>query len=166
MWNILVKVKWSRSRPGVAQRVGRGTALLFHDRGTRRGQVVSSTPRPCFTPWERPGTHFTVGWNILVHGFMCNTETHNIVLLNKYKVVLVIFLLVIIWYKLWHIYTKPLLELMQKKGPFQTEAKKKKHNKIQTMVIALWLTSSKWPQLYTPPSSFTTEFSTPQSHYY
>ena len=29
-------VKWSRYRPGVAQRVGRGLALLFHDRGTRR----------------------------------------------------------------------------------------------------------------------------------
>ena len=40
-----VKVKWSRYRPGVAQRVGRGVALLFHDRGTRRGWVVSSTPR-------------------------------------------------------------------------------------------------------------------------
>jgi len=26
-----------RYRPGVAQRVGRGIALLFHDRGTRRG---------------------------------------------------------------------------------------------------------------------------------
>jgi len=34
----------------VAQRVGRGIALLFHDRGTRRGWVVSSTPRPHFTP--------------------------------------------------------------------------------------------------------------------
>ena len=32
-----VKVKCSRYRPGVAQRVGRVTALLFHDRGTRRG---------------------------------------------------------------------------------------------------------------------------------
>ena len=31
-----VKVKISRYRPGVAQRVGRGIALLFHDRGTRR----------------------------------------------------------------------------------------------------------------------------------
>ena len=30
------KVKCSRYRPGVAQRVGRGIALLFHDRGTRR----------------------------------------------------------------------------------------------------------------------------------
>ena len=31
------KVKFSRYRPGVAQRVGRGIAVLFHDRGTRRG---------------------------------------------------------------------------------------------------------------------------------
>ena len=31
------KLKYSRSRPGVAQRVGSGTVLLFHDRGTRRG---------------------------------------------------------------------------------------------------------------------------------
>jgi len=45
-----IKVKWSRYRPGVAQRVGRGIALLFHDRGTRRGWVVSSTSRPHFTP--------------------------------------------------------------------------------------------------------------------
>ena len=44
------RVNWSRYRPGVAQRVGRSIALLFHDRGTRRGWVVSSTPRPHFTP--------------------------------------------------------------------------------------------------------------------
>jgi len=44
------KVKWSRYSPGVAQRVGRGTALFFHDRGTRRGWVVSSTPWTHFTP--------------------------------------------------------------------------------------------------------------------
>jgi len=31
------KVKFSHYRPGVAQRVGRGIALLFHDRGTRIG---------------------------------------------------------------------------------------------------------------------------------
>ena len=43
-------VKCSRYRPGVAQKVGRGTALLFHDCGTRRGWVVSSMPRPHFTP--------------------------------------------------------------------------------------------------------------------
>ena len=48
--------------PGVALRVGTGIALLFHDRGTRRGRVVSSTPWPHFTPRERPGTHFTGGW--------------------------------------------------------------------------------------------------------
>jgi len=33
----IIKVKCSRYRRGVAQRVGRGIALLFHDRGTRRG---------------------------------------------------------------------------------------------------------------------------------
>ena len=47
---IYQKVKWSRYRPGVAQRVGRGIALLLHDRGTRREWVVSSKPRPHFTP--------------------------------------------------------------------------------------------------------------------
>ena len=47
---IKVKVKWSRYRPGVAQRVDRGIALLFHDCGTKRGWVVSSTPQPHFTP--------------------------------------------------------------------------------------------------------------------
>jgi len=49
-----VKVNWSRYRPGVAQRVGRGIALLFHDHGTRRGWVVSSTSRPHFTPGKEP----------------------------------------------------------------------------------------------------------------
>ena len=52
--NIKVKVKWSRYRPGVAQRVGRGIALLFHDHGTRREWVVSSTPRSNFTPGKDP----------------------------------------------------------------------------------------------------------------
>jgi len=47
-------VKWSRYRPGVAQRVGRVIALLFHDRGTRRGWVVSSTPQPHFTTGKDP----------------------------------------------------------------------------------------------------------------
>jgi len=49
-----VKVKWSCYRPGVAQRVGRGIALLFHDRGTRRVWAVSSTPWPQFTPGKDP----------------------------------------------------------------------------------------------------------------
>ena len=44
----------SSYRSGVAQRVGKGIALLFHDRGTRRGWVVSSTPRPHFTPGKDP----------------------------------------------------------------------------------------------------------------
>ena len=38
----------------MAQRVGRGIALLFHHWGTRRGWVVSSTPRPHFTPGKDP----------------------------------------------------------------------------------------------------------------
>jgi len=45
-----LKVKWSHYRPGVAQRVGRDIALLFHDRGTRSRWAVSSTPRPHLTP--------------------------------------------------------------------------------------------------------------------
>ena len=49
-----IKVKWSLYKPGVAQRVGRGIALLFHDGGTRRGWVVSSTPRPHFNPEKDP----------------------------------------------------------------------------------------------------------------
>ena len=40
--------------PVVAQRVGRGIALLFYDRGTRRRWVVSSTPQPYFTPGKDP----------------------------------------------------------------------------------------------------------------
>ena len=53
----LCKIKWSHYRPGVAQRDGgrgRGIALLFHDRGTRRGWVVSSTPRPHSFPGKDP----------------------------------------------------------------------------------------------------------------
>jgi len=49
-WTGMVNLKWSRYRPGVAQRVGSGIALLFHDHGIRRGWVVSSTPRPHFIP--------------------------------------------------------------------------------------------------------------------
>ena len=59
-WSLLVrrtvkvKVKWAHYRPGVAQRVGSDIALLFHDRGTRRGWVVGSTPRPHFTLGKDP----------------------------------------------------------------------------------------------------------------
>ena len=48
------KVKCPRYRSGVAQGVGRCIALLFHDRGTRRGWVVSSTPRPHLIPGKDP----------------------------------------------------------------------------------------------------------------
>ena len=51
IWN---KVNSSVTGPVVAQRVGRGIALLFHDRGTRRGWVVSNKPRPYFTPGKDP----------------------------------------------------------------------------------------------------------------
>jgi hypothetical protein len=38
MYNIIhVKVKLSLYRPGVAQRVGRGIVILFHDCGISRG---------------------------------------------------------------------------------------------------------------------------------
>jgi len=55
-WLYLVykKVKWSRYRPGVALRIGRGVALLFHDHGTRRWWVVRSTPQQHFTPGKDP----------------------------------------------------------------------------------------------------------------
>ena len=59
----MVMVKWSHYRPGVAQRVGRGIALLFYDRGTRRQWVVSSTPQPHFTPGKDPVPIFEgAGW--------------------------------------------------------------------------------------------------------
>ena len=60
---IYVKVKWSPYRPGVAQKVGRGIALLFHDRGTRRGWLSGQQHAPAVLySRERPGTHFTGGW--------------------------------------------------------------------------------------------------------
>jgi len=52
--SCIYKVKLSRYRPGVAQRVGRGLACLFHDHSTRRGWVVNSTPQPHFTPGKDP----------------------------------------------------------------------------------------------------------------
>jgi hypothetical protein len=41
--------------------VSGGIAQLFLNRGTRRGCVVSITPRPPL-PQERPGIHCTGGW--------------------------------------------------------------------------------------------------------
>ena len=46
----------------MAQRVGRGIALLFHDRGTRGGCVVSPTPRPHFTSGKDPVPILQEAW--------------------------------------------------------------------------------------------------------
>jgi hypothetical protein len=57
------KVKWTRYAPW--RRFGWELVqlLLFLNAGTRRGWVVSFTPRPRFTPGERsPGTHCRGGW--------------------------------------------------------------------------------------------------------
>ena len=59
---VKVKVKWSRYRPGVAQRVGRGIALLFHGHGTRKGLSGQQHAPAVLYPPESPGTHFTRGW--------------------------------------------------------------------------------------------------------
>ena len=56
------KSKCSRYRPGLAQRVGRGIALLFHDRGIRRGVSDQQHIPAVLYPRERPGAHFTGGW--------------------------------------------------------------------------------------------------------
>ena len=44
--------------------VGRGIALLFHDRGTRKGVGVSGQQHApaALYPRETPGTHCTGGW--------------------------------------------------------------------------------------------------------
>ena len=52
--SLYVKVKWFPYRPRVAEGLGRVIALLFLDRGTRRGLVVSSTPRLHFAPGKDP----------------------------------------------------------------------------------------------------------------
>jgi len=54
LYKLKFKVKWYQHRSGVAQRVGRVIALIFHDRSTRRGWEVSSTSRPHFTPGKDP----------------------------------------------------------------------------------------------------------------
>ena len=50
---VKVKVKFSRYRPGVAQRVGRGIALLSHDHGTRRGDQVGARPGRTLPPGKK-----------------------------------------------------------------------------------------------------------------
>ena len=46
----------------MAQRVGRGIALLFYDRGTRRRVSGQQQAPAALYPRERPGNHFTGGW--------------------------------------------------------------------------------------------------------
>ena len=47
-------MKFSRYRPGVAQTVGRGIALLFRDRGTRRGEWSAARPGHTLPPGKDP----------------------------------------------------------------------------------------------------------------
>jgi len=56
---LKIKVKCSHCRPSVAQRVGRGIALLLHDRDTRRGEWSAARPG-CTLPLGK--TIFTEGW--------------------------------------------------------------------------------------------------------
>jgi hypothetical protein len=46
----------------VAQKVGRGIAVLFHDRDTRRGVSGQQHAPAALYPRERRGTHFKGGW--------------------------------------------------------------------------------------------------------
>jgi len=56
-----VKRKFSRYRPGMAQRVGRGIVLLFHHRGTRRGEWSAARPGRILPP-RKTRYPFTGGW--------------------------------------------------------------------------------------------------------
>ena len=47
---MVTNVKFSSYGPGGAQMLGKGVALHFHDRGTGRWWVVSTTRRPHSTP--------------------------------------------------------------------------------------------------------------------
>ena len=51
---IYMNIKWSRYRPGLAQRVGRGIALLFHERGNRRGEWSAARPGRNSPPGKIP----------------------------------------------------------------------------------------------------------------
>jgi hypothetical protein len=57
-----VKVKFSRYKPDVAQRVGRGIAVLFHDCGTSRGVSGQQHAPATLYPREETGSPFTGGW--------------------------------------------------------------------------------------------------------
>jgi len=60
LYNIYINiyiVKWSRYRPGVAQRVGRGIATLRWPRHKKAVSGQQHAPAALY-PRERPGTHF------------------------------------------------------------------------------------------------------------
>ena len=59
---LLLKVRESRNRPGVAQRIpgGLGSQISWHS-AHEGGEVVSLTHRPPLTPRNLPGTHFQQG---------------------------------------------------------------------------------------------------------
>ena len=60
-WTLVQALRLCTGR--TAHRESRGIALLFHDHGTRRGWVVSVTPRPLFTPGKDPvPTVQEAGW--------------------------------------------------------------------------------------------------------
>jgi len=60
LYICLVKVKQSRNRPGVAQRVPGGLGSRFH--GIRHMKVGGQPYAPAaFTPRNVPGTHFSLG---------------------------------------------------------------------------------------------------------
>jgi hypothetical protein len=64
--NTYIATYWEDKGKGKSNRTGRsrggrGIAVTFLDLGSRRGWVVSTTPRPPYTR-ERPGTHCTGGW--------------------------------------------------------------------------------------------------------
>ena len=75
---IKVKVKCYRFRLGVAQRVGRAIALLFHDRGTRRWVSGQQHVPAALYPRKRPGTHFTGGWVDPRAGLVYGIKKNNI----------------------------------------------------------------------------------------
>jgi len=56
---LILKVKQSRNRPGVAQRVSGGldSQISWHS-AREGGEVVSLMHRPPFPPGNVPGTHF------------------------------------------------------------------------------------------------------------
>jgi len=58
---IIIEAKISRYRPCATQKLGRGIALLFHDRGTRKEVSGQQHAPAALYPWERHGTHFTGG---------------------------------------------------------------------------------------------------------